>query len=63
MVKLIGINQDINKIEILKGRMPKDNTEVIVEQSMINKEKLKIGDYITVNEDTIKNKRLKLLVL
>ena len=33
VVKLIGINQDINKIEILKGRMPKDNTEVIVEQS------------------------------
>ena len=61
VVKLIGINQDINKIEILKGRMPKDNTEVIVEQSMINKEKLKIGDYITVNDDTIKNKRLKIV--
>ena len=61
VVKLIGINQDINKIEILKGRMPKDNTEVIVEQSMINKEKLKIGDYITTNDDTIKNKRLKIV--
>ena len=61
VVKLIGINQDINKIEILKGRMPKDNTEVIVEQSMINKEKLKIGDYITVNDDTIKNKDLKIV--
>ena len=60
VVKLIGINQDINKIEILKGRMPKDNIEVIVEQSMINKEKLKIGDYITVNDDTIKNKRLNI---
>ena len=61
VVKLIGINQDVNKIEILKGRYPKDNTEVIVEQSMINKEKLKIGDYITVNDDILKNKKLKIV--
>lgn len=61
VVKLIGINSRVNKIEILKGRMPKDNTEVIVEQAMINKEKLKIGSYITINDDTIKNKRLKIV--
>ena len=61
VVKLIGINSSVNKIEILKGRMPKDNTEVIVEQAMINKEKLKIGSYITINDDTIKNKKLKIV--
>ena len=61
VLKVIGINDEVNKIEILEGRMPKNNDEVIIEKAMKNKESLNIGDYVTINDDTFKAKKLKIV--
>ena len=61
VLKVIGINDEVNKIEILDGRMPKNDDEVIIEKAMKNKESLNIGDYVTINDDTFKAKKLKIV--
>ncbi len=62
VIKVIGITDDVNKIEIKKGRMPKANNEIIVEESLINKEKIKLGDTLTINDDeTFKETKLTIV--
>ena len=57
VLKLIGINNKVNKVKILEGRMPKNNNEIVIEKAMLDKESLKIGDVITIDDDVIKKKK------
>ena len=61
VLKVIGINDNINKIEILDGRRPINDREILVEKAMINKESLKLGDTITIKDSIFKNKKLKIV--
>ena len=61
VLKLIGINDKVNKVKILEGRAPKNNNEIVIEKAMLDKEHLKIGDVITIDDDVIKNKKLKVV--
>lgn len=62
VIKVIGITDDMNKIEIKKGRKPKSNGEIVVEENMLGRENLKIGDKITLLDDeTFKNTKLTIV--
>lgn len=61
VLKVIGINDNINKIDIVSGSKPKNNNEIIVEESMLTSEKLKIGDFITINDDYLTNNEYKIV--
>ena len=62
VVKLISLNDKVNKAEIIDGRKPKSNDEVVVEEAMLKRNKLKIGDYITItDDDSFKKNKLKIV--
>lgn len=56
VIKVIGITDDVNKIEVEKGRKPKNNDEIIVEKSLLEHENLKIGDKIKLQDEESFNK-------
>lgn len=61
VIKLIGINDNVNKIKIINGKKPTNNNEIIVEEAMLKREKLKIGDTINIEDDSFKEKNLKIV--
>lgn len=62
VVKLISLNEEVNKVQIIDGRKPKNNSEIVVEEAMLKRNKLKIGDYITItNDDSFKENKLKIV--
>lgn len=46
VIRLMEINENINKIRVTEGRMPQKSNEVLVEDGALKKGKLKIGDVI-----------------
>ncbi len=58
VIKIIGLTSDINKVSLLEGRMPKSENEIVVESSMLKKNNLKIGDFITIDDDDLKSRKL-----
>lgn len=62
VVKFISLTDDLNKIELKEGTLPKKDNEIIVEEALLTKNKLKLGDYITLkNNDTFTNNKLKIV--
>lgn len=62
VIKVIGITDDLNKVEIKKGRKPKNNSEIVVEETMLKRDGLKIGDKVTLLDDeTFNNNELTIV--
>lgn len=62
VVKLIGLNEDINMVEITSGTKPKNNGEIVVEEALLKKNNLKIGSYVSIaNDDSFKKTKLKIV--
>ncbi len=62
VVKLIALNDDVNKIEITSGRKPKENDEIVVEEAMLDRNNLKIGDFVSiVDDDGFKETKLRIV--
>ena len=62
VVKFIGITDDVNKIELKKGTMPKNDNEILVEEALLKKNKLKLNDFLTIKEDdTFGEEKLKIV--
>lgn len=51
VIKMIGINDDINKISLIDGNLPSNKNEIVVEEDFISENELKIGDTIKFEED------------
>lgn len=59
VVKIIGLTDDVNEVEIKEGRRPENNNEILVEETVLRAENVKIGDKITINDnDTFKETEL-----
>ena len=52
-LKFIEITDDINKIEIIDGRKPKNKDEIVVEENLLIENNLNIGDYIDYNNQKL----------
>ena len=62
VVKLISLNDDVNKIKITDGKKPKKSNEILVEEAMLERNNLKIGDYVSIaNDDSFKETKLKIV--
>ena len=48
VIKVIGLNDNINKVYIEDGRLPNNNDEIVVEKKMIVDNDLSIGDSIDI---------------
>ncbi len=49
--KVISITDDVNKIDVIKGRMPKNDGEIVVEENFLKKENMKINDKVRLLDD------------
>ena len=62
VVRYIEVPTDINKIELKSGKLPKNNNEVLVEEELLKRNNLKIGDTInTENNDVFSSNSLKIV--
>lgn len=62
VIKVIGITDSVNKIDLKKGRLPKNNKEIVVEEALLNSENVKIGNEIVLkDEDTFKKTKLTIV--
>ena len=51
VVKMIGINENINKVSLIEGNLPNENNEIVVENDFLQENDLKIGDIINFEGD------------
>ena len=49
VIRLIGLNNNINNVYIEKGRLPKNNNEIVVEKALLKDNNIKINDNIIIN--------------
>ena len=56
VVSISSIPKQINIIELVEGKLPTKENEIVVEENFITKTKYKIGDTITIDSDNIKSK-------
>lgn len=62
VVRIIGINNNINKILLNEGVLPQKDNEIVVERNVLVDQGLKIGDYIDIEKDeSLKNSRFKIV--
>lgn len=54
VVKLIGINNEVNKVYLKEGRLPDNNNEIVVDEALLNENDLKINDNITLEDKVYK---------
>lgn len=57
VTKVTAINDQVNKINLVKGRLPKNNKECVIDAIMINTQNLKIGEQITIDSPYVVNKK------
>lgn len=51
VVKMIGINDNINKVLLIEGNLPNSNNEIVVEKDFIDENGFSIGDTISFEDD------------
>ena len=61
VVNISSLPRKINAIELVKGKLPTKDNEIVVEANFITKTKYKIGDTITVDTDNLKNRELTIV--
>lgn len=57
VLRIIGLNNNINKVYLSDGKLPSNNSEIVVDKLLLEENNLKINDTIT-----IMNEKRKLLV-
>ena len=55
VVKLIELTKNINKVELIEGKIPANNQEIVVEKNFLIDNNLKIGDSLTIQSDDLVN--------
>lgn len=62
VIKIIGINEDVNKITLIEGNLPQNEDEIVVERNVLKEENLEIGDSISIDKDeSLKNNKFKIV--
>ena len=51
VIKTMQYSKDINDVELIDGKLPEKENECVIEKSMAEYEKLKIGDKLKITED------------
>lgn len=61
VIKIIGITKNINKIDIIKGRLPKNNNEIVVEEYYFKEQKLKLNDKLSFEDSDFNENKLTIV--
>jgi putative ABC transport system permease protein len=61
IVNISSLPKNINKLELLSGRLPTSADEIVVEKNLLSKNDLTLGDIITIEDDYFSNKEVKIV--
>ncbi len=61
VIKMIGINENINKISLLEGNLPKQDNEVVVEKAFLEEMNIQIGDTIKQEDSQLLYQEYKIV--
>lgn len=61
VVNVSSIPKNLNKMELLEGSMPEQENEIVVEENMITKNELKIGDTIILDDEIFRHQEVKIV--
>ena len=56
VLNISSLSNTINTVELIEGRLPKKDNEIVVEENFITKNDYQIGDTITLNNSELNNK-------
>ncbi len=59
VVKLIELT-NVNRVTVIDGQLPTNNQEIVVEEQFLNDNNLVIGDFITIDSESLINKDYKI---
>ena len=51
VIKVISLNNEVNKLKLLEGQMPEDLSECVIDSRMRDFGGVKVGDYLDIRED------------
>ena len=60
VVNISSLPNKINKVELIEGKLPTKDNEIVVEENFLTKTKYKLGDTLSIDNDNLINKELKI---
>lgn len=61
VINVSSLPTDINKLKLIKGKLPSKDNEIVVEEIMLSRCNLKIGDTILLSDEAFINKEVKIV--
>lgn len=61
VVNISSLPNKINKVELIEGKLPTKDNEIVVEENFLTKTKYKLGDTLFIDNDNLINKELKIV--
>lgn len=61
VINVSSLPTDINKLKLIKGKLPSKDNEIVVEEVMLSRCNLKIGDTILLSDEVFINKEVKIV--
>lgn len=61
VINVSSLPTDINKLKLIKGKLPTKDNEIVVEEVMLSRCNLKIGDTILLSDEAFINKKVKIV--
>ena len=61
VVNISSLPNKINKVELIEGKLPTKDNEIVVEENFLTKTKYKLGDTLSIDNDNLINKELKIV--
>ena len=61
VLHVMSSSNDINKVEIVKGRLPKKENECLIDKDFLAQKNYKIGDTIELEGENLKHKKYKVV--
>ena len=61
VINISSLPKDINKVELIDGKLPENENEIVVEENFIEKTNHKIGDTITIDDEDFNNQELTIV--
>ena len=61
VVNISSLPNKINKVELINGKLPTKDNEIVVEENFLTKTKYELGDTLSIDNDNLINQELKIV--
>lgn len=61
VLEVLSMPSEINELELVEGRLPENDNEIVVEENFLKKQNYELNDQITLDDETFKNKEFTIV--